>query len=185
MDEKQKQEEKMEIRKASGRDLRWMKKTYIEAFPRSERKSFRLMKGKAKQGVMEFLIILEKHQPVGIAITVLHQDLVLLDYFAIHRSCRGKGYGSKALKLLRERYENRRFLLEIELPEEDVPNQAKRLKRKEFYLRNGMQETGIKVCVFQVPMEVLTDGRPFTYEEYHGIYRDSIGTVFARKVTRL
>ena len=34
-------------------------------------------------------------------------------------------------------------------------------------------------------MEVLTDGRPFTYEEYHGIYRDSIGTVFARKVTRL
>ena len=87
----------MEIRKASGRDLRCMKKTYIEAFPRSERKSFRLMKGKAKQGVMEFLIILEKHQPVGIAITVLHQDLVLLDYFAIHRSCRGKGYGSKAL----------------------------------------------------------------------------------------
>lgn len=175
----------MEIRKASGRDLRWIKRTYLEAFPRSERKPFGLMKWKAKQGVMEFLTILEHGRPVGLAITVLHKDMVLLDYFAVHKAYRGKGFGSEALGLLQKQYEGRRFLLEIELPEENAPNQAERLKRRDFYLRNHMRETGMKVCVFQVPMEVLTDGSPLTYEEYHGIYRDSIGSVFARKVERL
>lgn len=175
----------MEICKASNKELRWMKRTYLEAFPRSERKPFGIMKQKAAQGIMELLVIREKNQLVGLAITVLHKDMVLLDYFAIHRKFRGQNYGSDALRLLKERYQDRRLILEIELPDEAAPNQEERLRRKRFYLRNGMQETELKVCVFRVPMEVLTDGKPLTYEEYHGLYRDSIGTVFARKVTRL
>lgn len=175
----------MEIRKASAREMRWIKRTYLGAFPKSERKPFRHMKRKAGQGVMEFLVIREKKQPVGFAITVLHQDTVLLDYFAIHRAYRGMHYGSQALQLLKKWHEDRRLILEIELPNEHAPNQEERLRRKEFYLKNGMQETGIQVCVFQVPMEILTDGRPVTYEEYHGIYRDAMGTVSSRKVTLL
>ena len=175
----------MEIKKAAGRDRKWIKRTYLESFPKSERKPFGLMKLKEKQGVMEILAILEKGRPVGLAITVLYQDMVLLDYFAIHRKFRGQNYGSDALRLLKERYQDRRLILEIELPDEAAPNQEERLRRKRFYLRNGMQETELRVCVFRVPMEVLTDGKPLTYEEYHGLYRDSIGTVFARKVTRL
>lgn len=172
----------MEIKAASGRDFRWIKKTYLEAFPKAERKPFGIMKQKVKQGVMECLLIREKGQPVGLAVTVLHKDMVLLDYFAVHRKFRGQNYGSEALGLLRERYRGRRLILEIELPDEHAPNQEERIRRKRFYLKNGMTETGLKVCVFKVPMEVLTDHKPLTYEEYHGIYRDSIGTVFARRV---
>lgn len=181
---KERQEE-MEIKRASGRELRWMKKTYLESFPKSERKPFGLMKLKAGQKVMELLVILEKGQPVGFAITVLHRDMVLLDYFAVHRTCRGQHYGSSALSLLKERYQGKRLILEIELPDEDAPNQEERIRRKQFYLKNGMVETGLKVCVFQVPMEVLTDGETVTYREYHEIYRETIGTIFARKVTSL
>lgn len=162
-----------------------MKKTYLEAFPKSERKPFGIMKRKARQGVMELLVISGEGRPVGLAITVLHGDMVLLDYFAVARDFQGQNCGSAALGLLRERYQDRRLILEIELPDEAAPNQEERIRRKHFYLKNGMQETGIRVCVFQVPMEVLTDGKPMTFEEYHGIYRDSIGAAFARKVTRL
>ena len=175
----------MEIKKAAGRDRKWIKRTYLESFPKSERKPFGLMKLKEKQGVMEILEILEKGRPVGLAITVLYQDMVLLDYFAIHRSCRGKNYGSQALQMLKEWYQGRRLILEIELPDENASNREERIRRKQFYLKNGMVETGLRVCVFQVPMEVLTDGAHITYDEYHGIYRETIGTVFARKVTSL
>lgn len=175
----------MEIKKAAGRELRWMKRTYLESFPKSERKPFGLMKQKARQGVMDLLIILEKGRPVGLAVTVLYQDLVLLDYFAVHRSCRGQNYGSAALQLLKEIYHGKRLILEIEQPDEDAPNQEERIRRKQFYLKNGMVETGLRVCVFQVPMEVLTDGTHITYDEYHRIYQETIGTVFARKVTLL
>lgn len=175
----------MEIRKAKGRELRWVKRTYLESFPKSERKPFGLMKLKAKQGVMELLAVFEKRRPVGLAITVLYRDMVLLDYFAIHRAYRGQNRGSAALALLKERYAGKRLILEIELPDEKAANREERVRRKQFYLKNGMVETGLKVCVFRVPMEVLTDGRPVTYEEYHGIYRETIGTVFARRVTSL
>lgn len=175
----------MEIRTASNREMRWIKKTYLESFPKSERKPFTHMKRKAKQGVMEILSILERGRPIGLAILVRHRDLVLLDYFAIHRSFQGQDYGSRALQMLKERYQEQRLILEIELPEENAPNQEARMRRKHFYLKNGMQETGMKVCVFQVPMEVLTDGKPLTKEEYHSIYREAMGPVFARKVILL
>ena len=162
-----------------------MKKVYLESFPKSERKPFGMMKYKARQGTMELLVITEKKQPVGFAITVLYQDLVLLDYFAIEQKFQGQNYGSGALKLLKERYPDKKFLLEIELPDDHAPNREARIRRKRFYLKNGMKETGLSVSVFGIPMEVLTDGKPVTYEEYHRLYQDSIGAFFARKVTRL
>lgn len=175
----------MEIRKASGREMRWIKRTYLEAFPKSERKPFGLMKQKARQGLMEMLVFCNKREPVGFAITVLYQNKVLLDYFAIHRSFRGQNYGSGALELLKERYREETLFLEIELPDEKAANQEERIRRKRFYLKNGMQETGLKVCVFRVPMEVLTDGKPLTYDEYHSVYQETIGPAFARRVTAL
>lgn len=47
----------MQIEKATSRELRKIKKIYLEAFPKSERKPFRLMKQKAAEGIMEFLSI--------------------------------------------------------------------------------------------------------------------------------
>lgn len=46
--------------------------------------------------------------------------------------------------------------MEIELSELEGPGQELRSRRKQFYLRNGMKETGVKVCLFQIPMELLT-----------------------------
>ena len=65
------------------------------------------------------------------------------------------------------------------------PGQKLRIRRKQFYLRNGMKETGVKVCLFQIPMELLTDGQDMVFEEYHEFYEQTIGPVFARKVERL
>lgn len=175
----------MEIRKATGRELRKMKKIYLEAFPKKERKPFRMMKQKAGKGEMELLSILDGTELVGLAITVLYRDLVLLDYFAIDRKYRGKNYGSEALGLLKERYEDRRFLLEIELPEEGALNLEDRIRRKNFYLRNGMQEAGIQALVFQVHMEVLTAGKAVSCGEYCGIYEHIIGPAFLHHVRPL
>lgn len=162
-----------------------MKRIYLEAFPRAERKPFLMMKKMAKKGKMEMLVLLDAGKTVGLAITVRYQDIVLLDYFAIASSCRGKTYGSEALKRLKERYKEQRFILEIELPDEHALNQNERIRRKKFYLRNGMSETGVKAWVFQVPMEVLAAGKSVTYEEYHELYEHTIGIFFAKKVWRM
>ncbi|MBS6395808.1 MAG: GNAT family N-acetyltransferase [Clostridiales bacterium] len=172
----------MELREANSRELRRIKRIYLEAFPGKERKPFGMMKRKVRQGKMEILSLMDGKRLVGLAITVLYKDMVLLDYFAVAKDARGRNHGSGALALLKERYADRRFMLEIELLDDAAANREERIRRKRFYLKNGMQETGIEAMVFRVPMEVLNDGKPLTYEEYHAVYEKVIGPVFARMV---
>ena len=70
--------------------------------------------------------------------TILYKDIVLLDYFAVDDNQRNNGAGSSALRMLLERYLGKRFLLEIEAPDIPSENTPERIRRKAFYLRNGM-----------------------------------------------
>ena len=175
----------MEIQRADRRMLRKIKKIYLQSFPKAERKPYSLMCRKARQGVMDLLAITQGREVVGMAFLARYQDLVLLDYFAISGQCRGQHIGSEALRQLQRYYGDRRFLLEIELIQEGASNLEQRIRRKEFYLRGGMKETGIRAVLCGVPMELLSLDCPVTFEEYYGIYAHVINPVFARKFVRM
>ena len=81
-----------------------IKKLYMRAFPLNERKPFKLIKQKAKGSMSDVWMLDEDGEFLGLAITMNADDLVLLDYFAIHEKKRSVGCGSKALKLLQEKY---------------------------------------------------------------------------------
>lgn len=151
-----------------------LERLYMDTFPAPERKPFPLMVQKSREGIMELLAIEEENGAfLGLAITVLSNDLVLLDYFAICPEVRGREIGSGTLQLLQERYTGKRLVLEIEDTGEDAPNREERVRRKAFYLRNGMAVMPFLVNLFGVKMQVLTNGADVSFEEYHGIYRAS------------
>lgn len=56
------------------------------------------------------------------AIVIVYDDLCLLDYFAVLPQRRGMGAGSSALKLLLNRYADKRLLLEIESTKKEASN---------------------------------------------------------------
>lgn len=92
--------------------LRDLKKLYRSAFPASEKKPFWLIKMKKRAGITDILGLLdENNRLVGEIITIAWRDLLLVDYFAIAEQVRGQGCGTRALELLRERYNDRRILL--------------------------------------------------------------------------
>ncbi|MBQ1272640.1 MAG: GNAT family N-acetyltransferase [Clostridia bacterium] len=144
---------------------------YHKAFPLSEKKPFGVMVQKRKEGSMEIMTAEDDGGNfLGIVITILHNDIVLLDYLAVSPACRGQGVGSEILRLLNERYEGKRILLEIEDPEEPCNNQEDRLRRKAFYLRNGWSVRNYKVWLFGIKMLILTNGADVSFEEYHEIF---------------
>lgn len=163
-----------------------VQKLYQEAFPAIERKPFELILQKCREGQMELLAI-EGEEGVfcGLAITVLYKDRVLLDYFAIAPEHRGGGIGSQILQLLKTRYEDKKFFLEIERSDVEAENKEQRIRRKSFYMRNGMVPMGYLVCVFGTEMEVLTDHCEVGYEEYHELYREVFGGKLGRSVKLL
>ena len=137
------------------------------------------MAKKRKEGFMELMTVEDDNGTfLGIAITILHKDIVLLDYFAVSPTRRGQGVGSEVLKLLTQRYQGKRILLEIEDPEEPCKNQKDRLRRKAFYLRNGLTVQDYKVWLFGIKMLILTNGTTVSYEEYHEIFE----AVFSPKI---
>ena len=57
-----------------------------------------------------------------------------------------------------------------------------RLRRKAFYLKNGMVPMDYEVVLFGVEMEVLTFGSELTFEQYHAIYKEVLPRPLAGKI---
>ena len=175
----------MDLCTAGSLDKKFILDLYMSAFPESERKPFSLIERKAAMGEMEILLIKEGGKRAGLAITALQEDLVLLDYFAVAPEFRGRGIGTDALQTLLALYSDRQFYLEIERTDVDAPNQPDRLRRKAFYLRNGMLESGILIDLFGVEMEILSSGEGLTYEQCEVLYRSLIGPMYQKYVKKI
>lgn len=143
---------------------------YEEAFPPEERKPLDYMLIGAHAPAYEVLVIsAEDVRVAGLAITVRHGDLVMLDYFAVSPALRGRGIGRAALPMIRERYSNARFFLEIERPVEGCGNYTQRVRRQAFYASAGMVSTSVSAYVYGTEMELLAfpeDAPSVTFEGY-------------------
>ena len=73
------------------------------------------------------------------------EDITYLFYFAVDSTCRGKGYSSKAMKTILEKYQETHLLFSIEDWEEESENPEQRVKRHAFYLRCGLIDLPFKL----------------------------------------
>lgn len=166
-------------------ELRRIKKLYREAFPRDERKPFRVVPKQLKHGDAELFALESDGEFAGFALvaTAKEADIVMLSYFAVEERFRGRGIGSAALKTLMERYSQSRFILEIEAVDVECDNLEARQNRRRFYLNNGMISAGFTAHVFATDLEILTSGKPITFEEYQNLYASRLGKMVLKKVT--
>lgn len=164
------------LQAVSEEQLAKIRELYLTAFPKVERKPFELICEKQKEGFGDILLLDDEGEFCGLAITIFREDLVLLDYFAIDDRKRGCGYGSKALQLIKEYYEGKRLLIEIESTGVPCENLEDRIRREKFYHRNGMKDLGITVELFGVIMVLLSSGKPVSYEEYTKVYEHAFGS---------
>ena len=157
---------------------------YVEAFPQAERKSFELLLKTRDNGQAEILSVEnENNDFLGLAITAQYQDMVLLDYFAISPNQRSSGVGSKVFQLLKQRYADKRFFLEIERTDIVADNQLQRQKRKAFYLKNGMQNMPFLVDLFGVEMEILTHNCELNFDDYFTLYHSLFGEKISQYIS--
>lgn len=161
-----------------------LRSLYKEAFPPEEKKPWDLMERLYKENKMEILAIVEDNTFIGLAINMLYENYALLDYFAIAEEKRESGYGSQAIRALQKRFEGKTYILEIELLTEDAPNARERIRRKAFYLRNGLKETHIHANVYQTDFELLTPDGRLTYSEYLSFLYNILGKEWTIEVLR-
>ena len=156
---------------------------YQSAFPAEERKPFSMIVSMQRKGKSDVWCLKRGKFFAGLAITINGPDVILLDYLAVSKKCRGEGVGTKTLQLLQTRYQGKGFFLEIESTFENSPNQAQREKRKRFYLSSGLQEMGVLVKLFGVNMELLGNGCHLDFDQYKAFYRDNYNQWAADHIT--
>ena len=160
------------IERTKKRELPLVYFLYRSAFPRYERKPFRRITAMVKEGRADLWTIRRDGSFAGLAATVNGPGLILLDYFAVKKSLRGRGVGSAALRLLEARYHDSGFFVEIESTREDAPNRVEREARRRFYVNCGMIPMNTEADVFGVRMELLGVRCHLDFEQYRSFYRD-------------
>ena len=156
---------------------------YMEAFPASERKPFSMILKMRSAGKTDVWCLMEQGAFRGLAITINSPELVLLDYFAVCKEHRGTGVGHGAFPAILQQYQDRGVFLEIENPELPGADQAVRQRRKAFYRSCGLEELGVKVVLFGVPMELLGVRCAMTFEKYRDFFRQYYDPWVAEHVT--
>lgn len=160
----------------------YLKALYEEAFPIEERRLFSLLEQEVEQGFMELLVMEVDNVPSGLVFTSFQGELALLEFLAIDEKKRGQGLGSQVLSLLKERYKEKRFFLEIETPMMDN-NTDIRYRREQFYIQNGFLPIGVFVLFQGVKMKLLSlYGEKVTFEEYKEHYEKTVGLSYAKQM---
>lgn len=155
-----------------------VKKLYKEAFPINERLPIFILKNLSKKAKANFYEIYDNNTFIGMLYNVYYKDIVFVLYLAIDNKFRGKGYGSKVLNLIKEKYDKNRIILNIEEINENALNNKQRIKRKEFYNKNGFKSIDFTVKEGNEIYEMLCYSKnnlKVTKQEYENLVKQFLG----------
>lgn len=174
------------LKEAGKNTLAPLRRLYRRSFPYSEKKPFSMIIRKKSEGKAEILAAVnESDEFCGLMITAFDDEYVLLDYFAVEPDKRGGGIGSELLEKLRERYAGKKIFLEIERVESKQGNREQKQRRKRFYKRCGLTETGLYTDLAGVEMEILSFGCEMSFVHYYRFYERYLGRLAKRIVKPL
>lgn len=167
-------------------ELKKLKILYKRAFPKSERKPFAMILRSYAEQKGEIYAVFRGAKFAGLAIILISQEAVLLDYLAILPKFQSQKIGSAVISKIMQIYSEKTIFCEIESTEnlQNSLNSAK-FKRKKFYLSNGLFSTSIKISLWGVKMELLSTKKEASFDEYFQIYRYAYGDKFELKIKNL
>ena len=158
-------------------DFRKLIGIYEEAFPEHERISEDNIKELCTRGGRLYGAYFDDIL-VGIAIIVMNDEIGYVYFLAVDREYRNRGIGGEFLRKLTESFGKRSIVLDFEELIESVPDIELRKRRKAFYLRNGMKETGRYTLLDGgYRFEVVSSTLPFNSEALLDVMKTIHGVV--------
>lgn len=114
----------------------------LEAFPPEERVPAKDFLSLAEKGLLDFWALRLGDAFAGYLCTMARAGMAYLSYLALTAPLRGRGLGSAALQALRQQYPGCVQIVDLEPLDESAANSVQRLRRRNFYLKNGYRPTG-------------------------------------------
>ncbi len=163
-------------------DYKSAKALLVRSFPPEERPPASLLMHWSKKENIDFLSAYDNDKWIGFIYIATHKDLVYVFLFAVDEAVRGHGYGSAILTAIKDKYKGCRIFLAIEELDESSENYPERIRRSEFYERNGFSSLKLKMCEAKMVYDVLGIGGPITQAEYRALIESVIGKFWRRAI---
>lgn len=152
-------------------DIKHVKHLFEHAFPKEERPPFKILYDNHNHTI--YTVSNEK-EFVGFYDLIIFKDLLYIFFLAIKKKYRGQGYGSKIINHLLQRYKNKKIFLLAEEDGDEYSDNQIRIKRLNFYSKNGLQKSNIIIDEFGVKY-ILLSNKPTSSDEFLKIMRYYIG----------
>ena len=131
-----------------------------------------------------------EEEPAGFIVVRGWRNFLYLAFLAVRTDLRSRGIGGKALRELIRRYPDRQTVVEYEALDACRGDNDTRLRRKQFYLRNGFYETGWFTCYDGTEFEIGCSREDYDAEGFKafatwlgGIVSDHIPNPFQKQST--
>ena len=136
------------------------------AFPKNEQMPMLVLLILSKRNGIDFTAYYDNDIFCGISYTICKNDTVFVLYLAVNDKIRSKGYGSKILETIKNQYKNKSVVLNIEPLDCNSENYEQRIKRFEFYKRNGFIDTHHFINDISGKYLILSTADSFSVEAY-------------------
>ncbi|MCM1473695.1 MAG: GNAT family N-acetyltransferase [Muribaculaceae bacterium] len=150
-------------------DIPMLESLNNQAFPENERIETDDMFSFPEESGREVIGIYTEDKFSGFIITIKYRKCVYICYFAVCPKKRSQGIGGQALKMLKEYYPDCQIVVDFEAPDENSDNNPQRIRRRNFYYRNGFFETGYYQFYMQTEFEIACSETDFNRAEFEGL----------------
>lgn len=151
-----------ELRSANAEERKHIYGFMKRQFPPDELKPLRAVEELLRRGIYEVYGLWDGGRLIAYALLGCdpEHEFWLLDYYGVTPENQSAGWGSRFLRMLRERFPERTVLIEVEDPAAVSADPETAKRRIRFYERNGCRMTGVAVRLFGVEYLImfLSDG---------------------------
>lgn len=139
-------------------DLSFVKDLYLESFPEAELIPWAEMETMFDQDYAHLFVFYNEDEPVAFVSGLVSKSHFYVNYLAVSNQHQSKGYGSLILKLVDDYFPGRDLVLEIEPLDQDSNNYSQRVKRWQFYQRNGFKTSPYQTRMNGLNLDLIIKG---------------------------
>lgn len=152
------------------KEYRQVKQLYMRAFPKYEREPWLWLRLKSKYQRADFMVFYNHNQFVGFTYVIHSHGMHYILYLAVNDQVRSRGYGTRIINEIRQRYPQDSLVLDIEQPNPQAANNQQRLRRMRFYKRNGFFPTPKLFKEEQVTFQVLATNKQINQRKVDKVF---------------
>lgn len=144
---------------------------YISSFPEEERPPVEMFFSFALKEDNDIYAIYDNNSFIGFTNLLFYKDLCYLFFLAVTPESRNKGYGSQIIKEIFNMYPNKNFILCYDEIDDKYQDNSLRIRRRDFYYRNGFKDNELKTCEYGVRYDTCYYGsHKVSFEDYQGLF---------------